>query len=155
MRTLLAIEWLKIKRYPTFWILAGFFLMLLPLWNYQISSGIIQLGGGNINLFDRAYSFPGVWSNVGFWGSVFIVFMSILVIILTTNEFSYRTHRQNVIDGWSRMQFYHAKVWLVVLLSLLATAYLFLIGVAFGLSHSGSIGDIFDKGVLPMIEPTI
>jgi ABC-2 type transport system permease protein len=87
-----------------------------------------------------------VWGNMGFWGSIFIIFMAMLVIILVTNEFTYRTHRQNVIDGWSRMQFYHAKVWLVVALSAGATLYMFLTGVIFGLTHYGDLGDMFEKG---------
>ncbi|HYD20756.1 MAG TPA: ABC transporter permease, partial [Flavipsychrobacter sp.] len=97
MKALLAIEWLKIKRYRTFWILAAFFTVLLPLWNYMIASGMMQMGGGGVNFLNRAYSFPGVWENVGFWASIFIIFLSMLVIILTTNEYTYRTHRQNVI----------------------------------------------------------
>lgn len=145
MRSLLAIEWLKIKRYRTFWILTAFFVVLLPLWNYEISNGMISMGNQAINILSQAYSFPEVWGNLGFWASIFILFPSILVIILTTNEFSYRTHRQNVIDGWSRMQFYHAKVGLVILLSLLSTLFLFLVGILFGLLNGGSPADIFEK----------
>src|SRR5688572_6830858 len=103
MKQLLAIEWLKIKRYRTFWILTGFFLVLLPLLNYQILHGMVKIGGGGINLLSQSYSFPAVWGNVGFWGSIFILFLSILIIILTTNEFNFRTHRQNVIDGLKRI----------------------------------------------------
>lgn len=148
MQQLLAIEWLKIKKYRTFWILTGFFLVLLPLWNYQVQSGMIKLGGpqkGGINFLSTAYSFPGVWGNVGFWGSIFVLFLSILIIILTTNEYNFKTNRQNVIDGWSRMQFFHAKVWFVVLLSVLATVYLFLMGLIFGVSNSGSFMGAFDS----------
>jgi hypothetical protein len=146
MKALLAIEWLKIKRYRTFWILVAFFVILLPLWNQMIAGGLLTMGGGGVNFLSRAYSFPGVWENVGFWGSIFVIFLSMLVIILTTNEYTYRTHRQNVIDGWSRMQFYHAKVWLVIALSLAATIYLFLNGAVFGLTHYGDLSDMFEKG---------
>lgn len=148
MQQLLAIEWLKIKRYRTFWILAGFFLLLLPLWNYEVYNGMINFGGGKkggINFLSTAYSFPGVWGNMGFWGSIFIMFMSILVIILTSNEYTFRTSRQNVIDGWTKMQFYHAKVWLVVVLSLLATLYLFVVGGLFGIIISGGAADMFSE----------
>ncbi len=145
MRSLLAIEWLKIKRYRTFWILIGFFIVLLPLWNYEIANGMINMGKNSINLLSQAYSFPEVWGNLGFWASIFIVFLSILIIILTTNEFSFRTHRQNVIDGWNRLQFYHSKVGLVILFSVLATTYLFVLGVIFGLLYGGAASDIFDK----------
>lgn len=143
MKELLSIEWLKLKSYRTFWILTGFFALLLPLWNYGISNGIVQLGGGGkggINLFSQAYSFSYVWENMGFWSSIFVVFLSILVIIITTNEYQFRTNRQNVIDGWSRLQFYHAKWYIVFVLSLLTTVYVFLVGFIFG-AVNGSISD--------------
>ncbi|MBA3829800.1 MAG: hypothetical protein H0X33_12740 [Taibaiella sp.] len=144
MKDLLSVEWLKIKSYRTFWILIGCFIVLLPLWNYEISKGIINFTkGAGANLLGGAYSFPGVWGNVGFWGSVFVLFLSMLIIIITTNEFTFRTHRQNVIDGWSRLQFYHAKVLMVVLFSVLATIYYIIIGACFGMSNLGTFGDIF------------
>lgn len=147
MKALLDIEWLKIKRYRTFWVLIGLFVLLLPLWNYEVAKGIISVGGGpqGINFLSTAYDFPGVWGNMGWWGSIFIMFLSILVIILTTNEYTFRTHRQNVIDGWSRMQFYHAKVGMVLALSVLATVYLFIIGAVFGVVNSGSFSGMFSE----------
>jgi len=149
MKKLLAIEWLKIKYYPTFWVLTGLFFLLLPLWNVEIANGMLKLGGGKnsgINFLSSAYSFPQVWGNLGFWGSVFIMFIAILVIILTTNEFTYRTNRQNVIDGWKRLEFFHAKVMLVIVFSLLATVYLFLLGILFGGYHSASLSGVLTEG---------
>jgi ABC-2 type transport system permease protein len=147
MKTLLAIEWLKIKRYRTFWILIGFFLVLLPLWNYQIEHGMIKMSGGanGINFLSQAYSFPEVWGNVSFWASIFVLFLSILIIILTTNEYSFRTHRQNVIDGWSRLEFFHAKVALVLTVSLLTTLYVFIVGLLMGIANSGDINHAFTQ----------
>ncbi len=144
MSSLLTIEWLKLKRYKTFWILISFFVVMLPLWNYCIIKGMINMGSKGVNIFNPSYSFPAVWSNVGFWGSLFIILLSILVIIITSNEFTFRTHRQNVIDGWSRLQFFHAKVYLVVLLSLIATLYLFIVGAIFGYVNSGSFSSLFE-----------
>lgn len=145
MKGLLAIEWLKIRRYRTFWVLVGLFIVLMPLWNYEVAYGIINLGGGKngINFLSTAYSFPMVWSNLGYWGSIFITFISILVIIITTNEYTYRTHRQNVIDGWSRVQFFNAKVLLISLLAALSTVYIFLLGIVFGGINSGSLSELF------------
>ncbi|MES2704559.1 MAG: ABC transporter permease [Bacteroidota bacterium] len=141
MGSLLAIEWLKIKRYRTFWVLVGLFALLLPLWNYSVANGFLKLGGSGkngMNFLNTAYSFPEVWSNVGFWGSIFILFLAILVIIVTTNENAYRTNRQNVIDGWKRIEFYHAKVQLVVALSVLVTVYYAILSIVFGIANSGS-----------------
>ena len=148
MKELLAIEWLKIKRYRTFWILSGLFAVLLPLWNLEVAGGMLKIGGSGkdgLNVLNTAYSFPQVWGNLGFWGSVFILFISILVIILTTNEYSYRTNRQNVIDGWKRMDFFNAKIVLVVSLSIVVTVYLFLLGVVFGSVNSGSLSGLFTE----------
>jgi len=148
MNKLIAIEWLKLRRYRTFWVLAGLFLLLLPLWNYEISNGLIKIGGGGkgaINFLSTAYAFPGVWGNIGFWASYFIWFIAILVIIITTNEYTYRTNRQNVIDGWSRMQFFHGKVVMVVLLSLVATLYFFILGAVFGYINAGSFHGVLSS----------
>ncbi len=147
MYNLIGIEWLKLKRYRTFWVLIGLFVVLLPLWNYEITNGLIKLGGGSghnsINILSIAYSFPNVWGNVGFWASLFIWFLSILVIIVTTNEYTYRTNRQNVIDGWGRLQFFHGKVLLVVGLSIAVTLYFFILGALFGYGTSGSFNGLF------------
>jgi ABC-2 type transport system permease protein len=140
MRGLLAIEWLKLKNFRTFWILTGFFMLLLPLWNYGISAGIMKIGGASISILNQAYSFSNVWQNMGFWTSIFVVFISILTIIITTNEYQYRTNRQNIIDGWTRLDFYHAKWQVVLALSLMTTVYVFIIGIVFG-TVFGSVAD--------------
>ena len=144
MKSLLAVEWLKIRRYKTFWVLIGLFAFLLPFWNFQIMNGVIKMGGGQVNLLNQAYNFPAVWSNFGWWGSIFVLFLTILVITLTCNEYSFKTHRQNVIDGWSRLSFFHAKVALVLTLSIATTLFIFIIGAIFGLSVSGSASGMFD-----------
>lgn len=140
---LLSVEWLKIRKYKTFWVLTGLFAALLPFWNFQILNGVIKMGDGSINLFSQAYGFPSVWSNFGWWGSIFVLFLSILVITLTCNEYSFRTHRQNVIDGWSRLSFFHAKVALVSALSVATTLFVFIVGALFGISVSGSSDGMF------------
>ncbi|MCB0700703.1 MAG: ABC transporter permease [Chitinophagales bacterium] len=133
---ILSIEWLKVKKYRTFWVLIGFFILLLPLWNYSINSGIVKMGGkDSINFLNQAYNFQNVWSNLGWWTSIFVTFISILIIILTSNEYSFRTNRQNIIDGLTRLQFYHAKWLMVFALTIFTTIYVFVLGVAFGMSN--------------------
>lgn len=147
MKGFLAIEWLKIKRFRTFWILVGLFVLLLPFWNYEIATGVIRTGNGKkgINFLSTQYSFPEVWHNLGWWGSIFILFISILVIIIVTQEFSYRTSRQNIIDGWEKLQFYHAKIYLVITFAFFVTLYFFLLGLIFGRAYSGSFTGLFDE----------
>lgn len=137
MNNLLSIEWMKVKKYPTFWIMAGMFAFLLPLWNYGINKGFLKMDGGKsgIDLIDKAYNFNNVWGNLGWWTSVFVVFISVLVIILTTNEYSFRTNRQNIIDGWTRLQALHAKWLMVFALAFSTTLYVFITGVTFGMAN--------------------
>lgn len=138
MNNSLNIEWLKVRKYRTFWIMAGMFAVLLPLWNYGINRGFLKMGGGGkdgINLLDQAYAFNNVWQNLGWWSSIFVVFISVLVIIITTNEYNFKTNRQNVIDGWTRLQALHAKWQMVLALAAGTTVYVFLTGLCFGMAN--------------------
>ncbi len=95
---------------------------------------MVKIGGNNGSLFNQAYSFQYVWSNLGYWASLFVVFISVLTIIITSNEHSFRTNRQNIIDGLTRLEFYHSKWLFVMALSVFTTLYVFIIGFFFGLS---------------------
>ncbi|MCB0696389.1 MAG: ABC transporter permease [Chitinophagaceae bacterium] len=137
MLKLFAIEWLKVRKYRTFWIMIGMFVLLLPLWNYGINQGVLKMGGkgkDGINLLDQAYNFGHVWENMGWWTSVFVMFITILTIIIITNEYSFRTQRQNIIDGWTRMDSYHAKWLMVLIFAIFTTLYTFIVGFVFGIS---------------------
>lgn len=160
MNNLLYIEWLKIKKYKTFWILIGFFVTLLPLWNYGLSNGFLKLSGNNksggVDIINNAYTFSSVWGNIGWWTSIFVVFITILTIIITSNEYTYRTNRQNVIDGLTRIQFYHSKYLMVLIFAIFTTIYSFIIGMVFGIANDdmsnfpGEIGKLFHIFILSL-----
>lgn len=134
---LLFIEWLKLKKYTTFWVLSTLFAGLFLLWNYGISSNVVKMGSGPVDLISSSYSFPAVWANMGFVYSWFVFFLAFLVIISIANEFSFRTHRQHVIDGMHRLNVIQAKVLLILTLSLFATAFYFLSALVFGAVNGG------------------
>jgi hypothetical protein len=144
MKALLAIEWLKIKRYRTVWILSGIFLGFLILLNWLVDSETLKIGGGKrgINIFNSDYSFSSVWLNVTYWSKFFSGLIALMFVILTTNEYQYRTNRQNVIDGQTRLQFFHAKWFLVFTTSIIITVFTFLLGFVFALANNSSISNI-------------
>lgn len=111
MFRLLAIEWLKLRNYRPFWVLMVLFIVLLFLTNFVMSHGFFFKTKSGSNIFSPDYSLPMVWDYVGFWVRVLGGLVPVFIIISTTSEFQYRTNRQNVIDGWSRAEFFHAK-WL-------------------------------------------
>jgi ABC-2 type transport system permease protein len=141
MFQLLKIEWLKIKNYATFWILLGLFALLLPLFNYQFSSRHVA----GAQLIGLGYDFPSVWSVSGFWASWFVLFIAFLIIILITNEYRYRSNRQNIIDGWTRLQAFHAKCLVIVMLALFTAVYYGIWCLIFGRIYSGSFDNAFEN----------
>lgn len=130
---LLNIEWLKIRKYTTFWVLVGLFTGLFFMWTYGISSGVLNIN----DMLKSSFAFPSIWANLGYLYSWFVIFLCVFVIISITNEFTFKTHRQNVIDGQSRMDFLHAKMFLILAITLSATLFFIVIGLIFGFANGG------------------
>lgn len=132
MKKLISIELKKISPYPTFWIMLGIYMVLLFLMFFFLRS--LKPAGplAFLNL-DSFYSFPMLWHSLTYVASFFTLLLGILVIILITNEFSFRTVRQNIIDGLSKADFMLAKVYLIIFIALFATFVVFVTGIINGL----------------------
>ena len=74
---------------------------------------------------------------MGYLYSWFVIFLCVFVIISISNEFTYRTNRQHIIDGMERLDFLHAKALLVLTISLSATLFFMLTGFVFGFLNGG------------------
>ena len=108
------IELLKSRKRIALWVTAGGFsfimamLVLVPL--------VLALSGQG----GAPFAFPLVWRGaLGFPINVGGLFLGVLTIQLAAREFGWKTARQNVIDGFSREQFYFAKVLVLGLLTVL------------------------------------
>jgi ABC-type transport system involved in multi-copper enzyme maturation permease subunit len=85
------------------------------------------------------YHFPDVWQNLA-WGSGLLKMMlGIMVIISITNEYQYRTIRQNIIDGMSREQFILSKLLTNLVLSLASMVLVFIVALITGFIYSPEI----------------
>jgi len=146
MLHLLKIDLKKMTSYRTFWVVCGLYFLTL---GFGAASGMEFLKWV-ANLFDNfgqklnitripLYHFPDVWMNLIWFGGLLKVVLSIMVVISITNEFTYRTLRQNIIDGLSRTEFLISKILTNVLLSLMSVAMIFLIGLVTGMIYSPSI----------------
>jgi len=59
----------------------------------------------------QPWAFPGAWNEIlGEPVQISLFFLSVLIILLVANEFTWRTARQNVIDGLSKEEWFTAKV---------------------------------------------
>ena len=141
MLHLLKIEWLKVKSYKAFWIfsiLYSFAILGINYTGYYVNELTVQSLPQSQILFGSPYSFPKVWQTVGWMSSWLLYFPGILFIMLLTNEFNFKTHRQNIIDGWTRGQFVSVKFMFAVIFSAIATFFNFLVALLFGSVTTGS-----------------
>ncbi len=127
---------MKVKNYRTFWVLSVLYLLSIysaSYMGYLINSSRPQKNNMADALFGQPFQFPEVWHTVS-WLSSWLMFLpGLLMIISVTNEFSFKTHRQNIIDGWSRMQFIVVKILTAVIVALVSTIAVFITALLFGL----------------------
>ena len=129
---LLRIELHKILPYRTVWIILAIFAAMMLLILYASSS--ITINGREMG--DDMYRLPKFWQTLAYIASFFNLLFGILIIVLITDEYSFRTFRQQVIDGLSRAQLVLAKFYVVLALATLGTLFLLLLGLYFGLLYS-------------------
>lgn len=141
---LLRIEWLKLKNYKTFVRLASLYFVLLLL--ILSSVKLILTGMTNAGMEFQGispdiipfYDLPDVWQNLTYLASYLKFFLAFIVIISVTNEYSFRTIRQHVIDGLSPSEFLFAKQSMVVAFSLFNMLVIGLAGTLMGLFYGSS-----------------
>jgi ABC-2 type transport system permease protein len=142
MFKVLHIEWLKIKYYPAFWWVIGIMAVAYVSINFaslefyhqvlkdpKMPGAVIQAAIGN------PFSFAEVWHTAAYLSSFFVLFPAIVVIMLITNEYSFKTHRQNIINGWSRKQFIAGKLMDVAVISIIVTLLYVLVCLVLGLNN--------------------
>lgn len=141
MISLLKIEWMKVKNYKAFWIFTVLYVFAIVGINYigfYVNTLSQQNIPGGSAVVSNYYGYPRVWGTVGYMSSWLLYFPGILFIMLLTNEFNFKTHRQNIIDGWNRGQFITVKFVFAILFSLCATFFNVLVALLFGSLTQGS-----------------
>lgn len=138
MLKILRTEWLKIRNYWAFWLVMLMTAAAYPGINYMFwheyqdlvkrkdSGQVIKLLLGN------PFELPETFHTTAFFSSIFVFIPAIVVIMLITNEYTYKTNRQNIIDGWSRNKFLLGKFFNVLIISLLVSVLFTIISVIIG-----------------------
>ena len=83
------------------------------------------------------FAFPDVWIITTFLAQFFTVLAAIIIIVLVVNEFNFRTARQHVIDGLTRMEIVLGKFITVIVVSIIITLLVFVLGTLTGLLNEG------------------
>lgn len=111
-----------------------------------IASIEFNFGDFNFRVADQGiFNFPFIWHFNGFMASLLKIFLAIVIVSMMANEYSYRTLKQNLIDGLSKKEFVLSKFLTVVLFAAISTVFLFVVSLILGLSFSDykEIGIIF------------
>ncbi|GAA4731332.1 ABC transporter permease [Flavisolibacter ginsenosidimutans] len=141
MLHLLKIEWLKIKNYRAFWVFGVLYLVSIFLINYiawKAHQRTVEAMPASEQILGNPFAFPKVWQTVGWMSSWLLYFPGMIIIMLMVNEFNFKTHRQNIIDGLSRQQFIGVKILLCVIMAVLITIINVITGFVFGSMSQGS-----------------
>lgn len=153
MLHLLKIDLKKLTSYRTFWVVCGLYFITLA---FATASGMefLKFIARTFEVFGQdlkinripLYHFPDVWLNLIWFSGWFKIVLAIMVVISVTNEYAYRTVRQNIIDGMSRKEFLISKILTNILLSLMSVVMIFVIGLVTGLIYSPSVtyGNMFN-----------
>ncbi|MEI7491927.1 MAG: hypothetical protein WCK92_11050 [Bacteroidota bacterium] len=156
MIKLLRIEFKKIRTYKVFWILFGLYFVFLAA-GILLAEFMINHMVNNVNQrmpipfpHIAIYYFPDVWQNVAFFASIryVLIFPAIIMIILITNEFTFKTIRQNIINGMSKTEFLVSKLLMILLMAVIIGVILTAGSFFIGLFHSGFTDvNFFSKGL--------
>lgn len=137
MQRLLQIEFQKLwlNKMSRFLIIVSF---IVPFSVLILSSIKIDFFGYfTIDLAQTGiFNFPLIWHIIPFFASYFKLFFALIVVSMVANEYSYRTVKQNLIDGLSKKEFILSKFYFIVAYTLLSTLFIGIATLVIGLIHS-------------------
>ena len=148
---LLKIEWIKLRGHNFFWIGMGLYALSMILLITQFGAITInqqETEGPAMEMnFGEAgfYKLPYLWQNITYLAGFFKLIPTFLLILFVSNEFQYKTLRQNVIDGLSVGQAYWSKMLLALWFAFFSLLLIGLTGlvIAVNFNPEASLADYF------------
>jgi ABC-2 type transport system permease protein len=82
------------------------------------------------------YNFPFIWHLNTFTAGLFKFFLAVVIVSMMSNEYSYGTLKQNLIDGLSKKEFILSKFYTVILFAFISTVFVLIMTLILGYSFS-------------------
>jgi len=82
------------------------------------------------------FNFPYIWHFNTYMASILKFFLLLVIVSMMANEYSYKTLKQNLIDGLSKKEFILSKFYTVVAFALISTVFVFVVSLILGLVYS-------------------
>lgn len=102
-----------------------------------ISAIHFKIGKIDFNLAKEGiFNFPYIWHFNTYISAIFKFFLLLVIVSMTANEYSYKTLKQNLIDGLSKKEFVLSKFYTVTALAFLSTVFVFIVSLILGYFHS-------------------
>lgn len=128
--SLLAIESIKTTRSTSFWVSLGIFALFSSLILWFSFQSVTVVNGQEVS----SMHLPRDWGRLlSQFKGLQIIFVPISLILLTASEFTFKTARQNVIDGLSKESFLISKLLTTFALTLLYFLLTLVLGMLFNL----------------------
>ena len=136
MLRLLTIEFHKLKHNSASKVLSLIYFGLLT--SIALIAVIkFDIGPIKFHLADMGiFNFPYIWHFNTYMASILKFFLLLVIVSMMANEYSYKTLKQNLIDGLSKKEFILSKFYTVVAFSLISTLFVFVVSLILGLVYS-------------------
>lgn len=82
------------------------------------------------------FNFPYIWHFNTYVASILKFFLLLVIVSMMSNEYSYKTLKQNLIDGLSKKEFILSKFYTVIAFALASTLFVFIVSLILGLIYS-------------------
>ncbi|QVY66687.1 ABC transporter permease [Polaribacter sp. Q13] len=136
MLRLLTIEFHKLKYNRASKVLSIIYFGLLTS-IALIAAVKFDIGPIKFHLADMGiFNFPYIWHFNTYVASILKFFLLLVIVSMMANEYSYKTLKQNLIDGLSKKEFILSKFYTVVVFALISTIFVFVVSLILGLVYS-------------------
>ena len=136
MLRLLYIEFHKLKYSRASKVLSIIYFALLT--SVALIAAIkFDIGPIKFHLADQGiFNFPYIWHFNTYMAASFKFFLLLVIVSMMANEYSYKTLKQNLIDGLSKKEFILSKFYTVVAFALISTIFVFITSLILGAIYS-------------------
>jgi ABC-2 type transport system permease protein len=136
MLRLLTIEFHKLKHNTASKILIiiyfGLLISIALIAAIKFDIGPIKFHLAEMGIFN----FPYIWHFNTYIAAILKFFLLLVIVSMMANEYSYKTLKQNLIDGLSKKEFILSKFYTVIVFALISTIFVFVVSLILGLVYS-------------------
>ncbi|CAM1374545.1 ABC transporter permease [Tenacibaculum xiamenense] len=136
MFRLLNIEFHKLKHNRASRVLSIIYFALLT--SIALIAAIkFDIGPIKFHLAEQGiFNFPYIWHFNTYVAAIFKFFLLLVIVSMMANEYSYKTLKQNLIDGLSKKEFILSKFYTVVAFAFVSMVFVFVTSLVLGLIYS-------------------